>query len=140
MAAEPLTTRRSFIAVLAILYPLLSLAAFASSSRVIFLILSPLRSMDAILGVVVFVALHCLLGPIGFLAYATRGWGYGSYAHWSIVTPALVLYALATAVLIGSLVLATRSSRIARWVGYVAGAITWIGSGLLMSFILAYGA
>jgi hypothetical protein len=138
MAAEQLMTRRSTIAVIAVLYALLSLVAFASGGRAIGLILLPLGSIGAVLWFSSFLAVHCLLGPFAILAYATRGWAY-PMSEWTIVTPALVLYAVATILLICACALVTRKNRIVRWSGYAFGTIVWIGSGLLMSFTQIYG-
>jgi hypothetical protein len=79
-----------------------------------------------------FVIVYCLLGPLSRLIHALYGHGDALVG--------LAFYAVETGLLAGSLLLWTLRSRLARWVGYVAAAVIWVGSGYMMALTRYFSA
>jgi hypothetical protein len=132
MAAEQPARRRSVIAArwFAVAYVLASLVAFLIGKPLI-------RDMP---GEIYFLLGHCLLGPLSTLIHSIWGFGYPLVGDWVLHGPGLTFYAVETLLLAGSLVLWTLRLRIVRWLGYIATAMLWLGSGFMQSMIQAYGA
>jgi hypothetical protein len=81
---------------------------------------------------ILFVTLFCVLGPFASISFAIWGRGYPAMADWSVHWPIVAFYVVTTTLLGGSFALSIRRSRIARWVGLLAGAVIWVASGYLM--------
>jgi hypothetical protein len=123
MAAEQPARRRSVIAArwFAVAYVLASLVA-ALIGR------PPLYYGDAIS----FVIVYCLLGPLSRLVHALYGHGDALVG--------LMFYAVETGLLAGSLLLWTLRFPPARWLGYAATTVLWLGSGYMMALTWYFSA
>ena len=80
------------------------------------------------------------LGPLSTLAHSIWGPGSPLAGDWILHGPSFTLYAIETLLLAGSVALWTLRWRIVRWLGYIASAMLWLGSGFLTLMAMAYGA
>lgn len=125
MAAKGTPRRGSVVAsrYAAIAYLLGSLAAAL-------LVRPPIFGIDG--DAVGFVIGYCLFGPLSTLVHAL-------YDHGDTLV-GLAFYAVQTALLAGSLLLWTLRFWPARWFGYFAAAVIWVGSGYMMALVWAFRA
>jgi hypothetical protein len=75
---------------------------------------------------------YCLLGPLSTLVHAL-------YGHGDTLV-GLTFYAVETGLLAGSLLLWTLRNRPARWFGYLAAVVMWLGSGYVMAWAWYFSA
>ena len=118
MAAEQLARRRSVIAArwVAIAYVLASLTTALILRPPIFRIHGD--AISYIIG-------YCLLGPLSTVVHAL-------YDHGDTLV-GLAFYAVQTRLLAGTLLIWILRFRPARWFGYAATAMLWLGSGYMMA-------